>query len=60
MTNFKISYHNTDLEIIKKKLSDNVNMFNDVNKILSNLKSLTITNNTADLNIIKNICLFSF
>ena len=55
MANFKISYHNTDLKIIKKKLSDNVKIFNDVNKILSNLKSLTITNNTTDLNIIKNV-----
>ena len=55
MINFKISYHNTNLEIIKKKLNDNAKTFNDINKILSNLTSLTITNNTTDLNIIKNI-----
>ena len=55
MINFKISYHNTNLEIIKKKLNDNAKIFNDINKILSNLTSLTITNNTTDLNIIKNI-----
>ena len=55
MINFKISYHNTNLEIIKKKLNYNKKTFNDINKILSNLTSLTITNNTTDLNIIKNI-----
>ena len=55
MINFKISYYNIDLEIIQKKLNDYEKIFNEINKTLSNLTSLTITNKTTDLNIIKKI-----
>jgi len=55
MNNFKISYHNVDLDIIQKNLNDNKKKVSEINKILSTLISLTISNKTTDLNEIKNV-----
>ena len=35
MNNFKISYHNVDLDIIQKNLNDNKKKVSEINKILS-------------------------
>ena len=55
MIDIKISYHNVDLDIIQKNLNDNKKKVDEINQILSNLIPLTISNNTADLNEIKNV-----
>ena len=55
MNNFKISYHNVDLDIIQKNLNDNKKKVVEINQILSDLISLTISNKTTDLNEIKNV-----
>ena len=33
MLNFKVSYHNVDLDIIQKKLNNNKKMVNEINSI---------------------------
>ena len=54
MNDFKISYYNVDLDIIQKYLNNNQKQVDEINQILSNLTSLTISNKTTDLNEIKN------
>ena len=55
MIDFKISYHNVDLDIIQKNLNDNKKKVVEINQILADLISLTISNKTTDLNEIKNV-----
>ena len=55
MNGFRFSYHNVDLDIIKKKLDDNKKKIDEINKILSNESSLIISNKTTDLNDIKDV-----
>ena len=55
MMDFKVTYHNVDLKVIQKKLSDSKKKANEINSILLNLSSLMISSNTADLKDIKNI-----
>ena len=40
MNGFRFSYHNVDLDIIKKNLDDNRKKIDEINRILSNESSL--------------------
>jgi len=55
MNGLRFSYHNVDLDIIKKNLDDNKKKIDEINKILSNESSLIISNKTTDLNDIKDV-----
>ena len=55
MNNFNFSYHNVDMDTIQKKLNDNRKRINEINNILTEVRSLTISNTTNDLNNIKNV-----
>ena len=46
MIEFKVCYHNINLSKIDKKLKDNKKKVDEINSILSNLKSLNISQNT--------------
>ena len=43
MNDFKISYHNVDLDIIQKKLNESKEKVNKINHIISDVSSLTIS-----------------
>ena len=55
MNDFKISYHNVDLDIIQKKLNESKKKVDKINHIISDVSSLTISKKTTDLNEIKNV-----
>ena len=53
MNDFKISYHNVDLDRIQQKLNDSRKKFDKINNIISSEASLAICNQTTDLDEIK-------
>ena len=55
MNDFKISYHNVDLDIIQKKLNESKKKVDKINHIISDVSSLTISKKTTDLNEIENV-----
>ena len=55
MINFKINYYNIDEKLIQKKLFENKDKINEINKIFQDLPSLMITSQTKDLDDIKKV-----
>ena len=53
MIEFKVCHHNINLSKIDKKLKDNKKKVDEINSILSNLKSLNISQNVTDLESLK-------